>query len=308
MSQHDWHLTTEQLSAYLDRQLSEEEQKEYKIHLDACEQCRQTLLELRQTVTLLHALPQPRLPRSFVLPVDTVVTPLPQEEHIEGQLSNPQEPQKTLEQQAQPAGRMAQGVEGETEGQPVPPLLLAEARARREQTRGRRTGRTVMRLMSGLVAVLGIFLLITALNFPNAATSMSTSAGGASVASAPAPNAQSRAATRNSAAQVADGTSAATPSIKPAATQPEQEATNDVAGTPSAFAANNPTPAPVTPTPRVIQPFQAQGNQATAPPAPPVILFFDLSQPAGRAGLGILLLIAGSMGLRLFRRRPSLTD
>lgn len=65
------HLTIEQLSAFLDRQLSPQERAEWDIHLQRCPQCQSSLAELRQTVSLLHALPQPELPRSFVLPAHT---------------------------------------------------------------------------------------------------------------------------------------------------------------------------------------------------------------------------------------------
>ncbi len=69
MAQHDdRHLTTEQLSAFLDKQLSPQEQAEYNVHLQTCQHCQQALADLKQTVALLHALPQPALPRSFVLP------------------------------------------------------------------------------------------------------------------------------------------------------------------------------------------------------------------------------------------------
>lgn len=69
MAKHDErHLTTEQLSAYIDKQLSAQEQAAYAAHLQSCAQCRQTLVGLQQTVALLRALPQPSLPRSFTLP------------------------------------------------------------------------------------------------------------------------------------------------------------------------------------------------------------------------------------------------
>ncbi|HLX39439.1 MAG TPA: zf-HC2 domain-containing protein [Ktedonobacteraceae bacterium] len=74
MAQDDRHLTTEQLSALLDKQLSSQEQAEFNAHLQVCQQCQKALADLRQTVTLLHALPQPVLPRSFVLPA-TQATP-----------------------------------------------------------------------------------------------------------------------------------------------------------------------------------------------------------------------------------------
>jgi Putative zinc-finger len=64
----DQHLTTEQLSAFLDAQLSPAEQAEYHAHIENCQQCQSALASLRQTVALLRALPQPSVPRSFALP------------------------------------------------------------------------------------------------------------------------------------------------------------------------------------------------------------------------------------------------
>ena len=68
MAKQEQHLTTARLSALIDGQLSPEEQTQSETHLQSCTACQQQLAELRQTVALLHALPQPPLPRSFVLP------------------------------------------------------------------------------------------------------------------------------------------------------------------------------------------------------------------------------------------------
>ncbi len=68
MAKQEQHLTTARLSALIDGQLSPEEQTQSETHLQSCAVCQQQLAELRQTVALLHALPQPPLPRSFVLP------------------------------------------------------------------------------------------------------------------------------------------------------------------------------------------------------------------------------------------------
>ena len=68
MAKQEQHLTTARLSAFLDGQLSPEEQTQTEAHLQSCAVCQQQLAELRHTVALLHALPQPALPRSFVLP------------------------------------------------------------------------------------------------------------------------------------------------------------------------------------------------------------------------------------------------
>src|SRR6266568_3115535 len=66
------HLTTEELSAFLDEQLSSQERTTIEAHLQTCERCQHELASLRQTVALLRALPQPALPRSFVLPAAKV--------------------------------------------------------------------------------------------------------------------------------------------------------------------------------------------------------------------------------------------
>lgn len=73
--EHSDHLTMEQLSAYLDKQLTPAEQASVDAHLHACEQCRLALADLRTTVGLVRAMPQPTLPRSFALPAN--ITPLP---------------------------------------------------------------------------------------------------------------------------------------------------------------------------------------------------------------------------------------
>ena len=91
MAQQDEHLTTEQLSAFLDKQLSPQEQAGFDAHLASCQQCQSRLADLRLTVALVHALPQEEVPRSFVLPSrlapvterptrrPATVTPVPQQ-------------------------------------------------------------------------------------------------------------------------------------------------------------------------------------------------------------------------------------
>lgn len=73
--QNNEHLTTGQLSAYLDNQLTPQEQALVVAHLRTCEHCQATLVDLRQMVAMLHALPQVEVPRSFVLPA--AITPVP---------------------------------------------------------------------------------------------------------------------------------------------------------------------------------------------------------------------------------------
>jgi anti-sigma factor RsiW len=64
----DWERQREQLSAYLDGELSAAERAEIARHLPTCAECRGELAGLRRVRTLLGALPAPALPRSFTLP------------------------------------------------------------------------------------------------------------------------------------------------------------------------------------------------------------------------------------------------
>ena len=73
--EHHGHLTTEQLSAYLDKQLTPQEQTAFDAHISTCPQCQQTLAELRSTVALLRAMPSVDVLRSFTLP--TPIRPVP---------------------------------------------------------------------------------------------------------------------------------------------------------------------------------------------------------------------------------------
>lgn len=66
------HLTTEQLSAYIDKQLTPHEQAVFDAHFQSCQRCQQRLAELRYTVSLVHALPKVEAPRSFTLPAGSV--------------------------------------------------------------------------------------------------------------------------------------------------------------------------------------------------------------------------------------------
>ncbi len=90
---HNKHLTTEQLSAFFDKQLSPEEQAVFDAHMSTCQQCQRNLADLRLTVALLRAMPEEEVPRSFVLPAalapvpvrtirqDTTITPIARKQH-----------------------------------------------------------------------------------------------------------------------------------------------------------------------------------------------------------------------------------
>jgi anti-sigma factor RsiW len=72
---HDEHLTTEQLSAAFDKQLSPQEQAAFDAHISNCRQCQINLTELRLTAVLLHALPEEEVPRSFLLSSNLAIVP-----------------------------------------------------------------------------------------------------------------------------------------------------------------------------------------------------------------------------------------
>jgi anti-sigma factor RsiW len=72
---HNEHLTTEQLSASFDKQLSPQEQAVFDAHISTCRQCQNKLADLRLTAALLHALPEEEVPRSFVLPGNVSIIP-----------------------------------------------------------------------------------------------------------------------------------------------------------------------------------------------------------------------------------------
>src|SRR5215471_7579683 len=67
----DWERQREQLSAYIDGELSAAERAELERHIPACPECQEALGELRRVHDLLAALPTPKAPRSFALPLDT---------------------------------------------------------------------------------------------------------------------------------------------------------------------------------------------------------------------------------------------
>ncbi len=73
----DWERQREQLSAYLDGELSAPERAALERHLPACAECRAELVELRRVRALLGALPTPALPRSFTLPASGGTRPRP---------------------------------------------------------------------------------------------------------------------------------------------------------------------------------------------------------------------------------------
>lgn len=120
---HNEHLTTEQLSTYLDHQLPTQELSSCETHLATCQRCQEELSGLKQIAALLHALPPAPLPRSFLLPVDVLSTP-----------------------------QQDQAFSSHTT---TPPTMLRKTR--------RSTLRTTVRVLSSLAALIGIFFLASAI-------------------------------------------------------------------------------------------------------------------------------------------------
>ena len=135
----------EQLSAALDGMLIPDEQAALDAHLAGCDACTRELKELRQVRMMLRALPQPALPRSFLLP-------------IEGELESPRAPVRRVERQ------------------PVSNVTPLRPPARRATNR--RTARTLRatRWVGTIAAVLGLALFLgtllpMALSRPSATSS-----------------------------------------------------------------------------------------------------------------------------------------
>ncbi|GER88656.1 hypothetical protein KDW_28180 [Dictyobacter vulcani] len=172
MSQLDRHLTTEQLSALLDDQVSEGEQADtYRAHLQTCEQCQSEFAELRQMVRLLQTLPPPTLPRSFALPANISA------EDIEPATTPEREQEAPL------------------------PIPLAAGRARLQARRASRQSRPLqgaLRMVSGLVAVVGICFMLSSvlstLSLPHLAFTNSAASGTSSSSQAQPGNNQNGAA------------------------------------------------------------------------------------------------------------------
>lgn len=69
MMRDDKNHVTDLISAYIDHQLSPPERAEVDRHLATCPACRRDLQTLQWTVSLVRAVPQRPVPRSFTLPV-----------------------------------------------------------------------------------------------------------------------------------------------------------------------------------------------------------------------------------------------
>lgn len=190
------HLATEQLSAFLDNQLSSEEQSIVEAHLQNCQQCQDALAGLRQTVFLLHALPQPDVPRIFALS--------PGVSYLQ---ERPERQSETQQHQRQPVTN---------------------------QSTSRKSGlsyiQRTIRAASTLVAVVGlIFLLSTVLPaFPRGGASSTATTGSAPSATSPFaganPNHQATTPARKLTPNEQGATPVTTPTTPSNSTQKTQDA------------------------------------------------------------------------------------
>jgi hypothetical protein len=245
VTQHsDRHLTTEQLSALLDEQLFGEERAACEAHLRGCQQCRSQLADLRQTVALLHALPEPELPRSFTLPNNLTY----------------------LRERAAPA----------VESRPVSTATIARQRRPTPLKRP-------LRILSTLVAVIGLFFLVSSVitMLPHSGTGASSTMNTAAPAAAPSHTSQKAPASGGSKPQAAQSSTMG----------PAQR---------TATAAASPTPAP---TPTTSESAQTPPGAHLLTPPPPSSPLPDLNTPLGLSEVGVTLLVLGILGLIFTRRR-----
>jgi anti-sigma factor RsiW len=151
--EHEWEQQREQLSALLDQQLHGQERAALEAHLQQCRACQAELASLRRTKSLLRALPQPALPRSFTL-------------SLEGSTQN------TTTETGQAR-------------QPTPALAHRPTPLPRSSAPRRRRPALVIQWLSAVAAVLGLLILLSS------AFSTLSFGGRAANSAAPVSNAQS---------------------------------------------------------------------------------------------------------------------
>ena len=252
MPLHNSHLTTEQFSAFLDQQLSAQEQSTCQTHLNTCDLCKQQLAELQQTVLLVRALPRAPLPRSFVLPVAS---------------TRPSEVGTGKEDTTPKRARQAHHR-----------LLVLPS------------SRTTMRIVSTLVAVLGLFFILSGLL-------MMVSPAGYTLTVIPS----------GLNAPLQTRTKAQIPNSLPDTPQPQSFAAGAGAAgvAPSSNNHQNPSQRVAVSSPNAPQPQpsagaaneQAPGASSSTSHQPPLLSsiqpFFDPATPQGHVDIGLLLLITG---------------
>lgn len=266
VSQHDRHLTIEEISAMLDDQLSVQKLENIQNHLTSCLQCQQEVAEIKQTVHLLHALPEPALPRSFALPT-TIVPDIPLT------IAIPHGQQKDLIKQEEDDAQEEIGL--------ATPLALTDHRASKQRLR------KTLRACSALAVAAGMLFVLSGLlnTIPfvqnldvTTATSIQAPSNGLDHNS-------------NLVTPVVAGTTnknAPPPQARPQAVPAGQSG-------PTA------TPSVIKPAVHGRETRVPQTSTLTLP----TFVIFDMNSQSGRIGLGILLFLLGSCGSMYFKRsRP----
>lgn len=243
MAQDKRHLTTEQLSALLDKEASAEEQAQWEAHLSTCPQCQRALTALRQTVAMLHALPQPTPPRSFVLSME-VAEPSPQ------------------------------------------PVMAAPTPLGPAHRKMHPYVRGVLRTVSALAAMIGIVFFLSGI-LPSLVH------GGGTAASSTT--------TGSSASSSTNGSTGGSIGAKTPTAEHAHNLAPSVTATAIATAAATEVVQPQLPG-TTTQQSKSTGVDQQTPSGDFTFLIFNLSTPAGRVGLGMILVLLGGMGFILFRR------
>ena len=268
MSQQDQHLTTEQLSAFFDKQLSPEEQAACSAHLVDCEQCQYALDNLQLTVNLLRSLPQLEVPRSFALSTDFKLA----------SDANPYDDTNWIDYKAE---TQAHENEQAATSKKIP--------SRKLSTPFRRTLRTV----SALAAVVGLFLVLSGF----IATLSQLHMGGGMASSTGVMNAPAAAGTNNSTPPEVIGSQAkqSGPINRSGKVDSSNTANTSGSSTTTAHQPSSPGQSESQPAPSTT----ATNSTATWPTLP----LIDFTQAGTRLSIGILLAILGWMGYRLFTRQ-----
>jgi Putative zinc-finger len=269
VSQQDPHLTTEQLSALLDKQLSPEEQAACRVHLIGCEQCQDALDNVQLTVNLLRSLPQLEVPHSFALPRDFKIATD----------ANSYDDSNWMGYQAE-----LQGYENERVA------TKKKSSSRKLSTPFRRTLRTV----SALAAVVGMFFALSGFIATLSQLHIGGGASSASTMSAPAP-----AGVGKPTSPVAIGSQ----SRQHEPTNGHSSSSTTGNGSNATNTANQSTTPPHQPSNPNSTNKQPTSPTATTSSTATWLPLIDFNLPGTRLSIGILLAILGGMGYRLFTRQ-----
>lgn len=172
----------ERLSAWLDGELAAEEAATVAAHLETCDECQSLLAELHAVRAVLHSVPAPALPRSFELPDDLPIDmgEVPTSD-LAAPFPFPLALVPPLEEELPPSAP--------DEWSAV--AVATDARGMRQPARRVPRWVPMAQAAGGLVALLGLVLLLASVvaNQPGVTTASSAANGATSSASVRNPNA-----------------------------------------------------------------------------------------------------------------------